>query len=188
MRNDRGSERDERRGSGVGSRIRQKRAEQNISQEYLAEQLGVSRQSISKWENGQSDPSTKKLAQLAQILKMDVSELIQASAKEKRQTDPGFLVGVEVDSGDLESLSRFFDGMPEDIYENYNTGFIVYCQAPARERAQIKKSMEQQLCRPNRALGGRSFGSEKQRLSALGQKEERMPGGVLSDARAPQGR
>lgn len=148
MRNDRGSERDERRGSGVGSRIRQKRAEQNISQEYLAEQLGVSRQSISKWENGQSDPSTKKLAQLAQILKMDVSELIQASAKEKRQTDPDFLVGVEVDSGDLESLSRFFDGMPEDIYENYNTGFIVYCQAPARERAQIKKSMEQQLCRP----------------------------------------
>lgn len=147
MRNDTGSGRDERRGSGVGSRIRQKRVEQNISQEYLAEKLGVSRQSISKWENGQSDPSTKKLAQLAQILQMDVSELIQASAKEKLQADPGFLVGVEVQAEDLGSLRLFFDGMPEDIYDNYNTSFIIYCQAPVRERAQVKKSMEQQIRR-----------------------------------------
>lgn len=148
MRNDTGFARDERQGSGVGSRIRQKRAEQNISQEYLAEKLGVSRQSISKWENGQSDPSTKKLGQLAQILHMDVSDLIPASAKEKHPADPGILVGIEVQVEDFDSLRCFFDGMPEDIYDNYNTSLIIYCQIPVRERARVKKSLEQQIGRP----------------------------------------
>ena len=38
----------------LGKNIRKKRIEQNISQEYLAEILDISRQSISKWENGVS--------------------------------------------------------------------------------------------------------------------------------------
>lgn len=36
----------------LGENIRQKRQEKHISQEYLAEMLDISRQSISKWENG----------------------------------------------------------------------------------------------------------------------------------------
>ena len=42
----------------LGENIRRKRMEQNISQEFLAERLAISRQSISKWENGLSEPST----------------------------------------------------------------------------------------------------------------------------------
>ena len=38
----------------LGENIRRKRMEQNISQEFLAERLAISRQSISKWENGVS--------------------------------------------------------------------------------------------------------------------------------------
>lgn len=35
------------------------RKENNLSQEQLAEQLGVSRQAVSKWESGQSYPEMK---------------------------------------------------------------------------------------------------------------------------------
>lgn len=39
-------------GEALGRNIRSKRMECNISQEYLAEMLNLSRQSVSKWENG----------------------------------------------------------------------------------------------------------------------------------------
>jgi transcriptional regulator with XRE-family HTH domain len=38
----------------IGSYIAQKRRAQNLTQEQLAEQLGVSNKTISKWENGES--------------------------------------------------------------------------------------------------------------------------------------
>lgn len=38
--------------TSIGSYIARKRKEQNLTQEQLAEQLGVSNKTISKWENG----------------------------------------------------------------------------------------------------------------------------------------
>ena len=38
-----------------------------MTQEFLADRLGVSRQAVSKWEKGQSDPSTTNLIALAKI-------------------------------------------------------------------------------------------------------------------------
>ena len=40
--------------TAIGSYIARKRKEQNLTQEQLAEQLGVSNKTISKWENGVS--------------------------------------------------------------------------------------------------------------------------------------
>jgi len=48
-----------------------------MSQEYLAEQLYVSRQAVSKWENGQTEPTAKKLMQLARLFDISVSELVE---------------------------------------------------------------------------------------------------------------
>ncbi len=45
------------------------RKEKDYSQEYLAEKLGVTRQTISKWENGTAMPDLKKLIELADFLK-----------------------------------------------------------------------------------------------------------------------
>ena len=51
----------------IGERIKKCRQEAGWSQEKVAEELGVSRQSVTKWESGQSMPSTSNLFQLAQL-------------------------------------------------------------------------------------------------------------------------
>ena len=59
----------------LGERITQLRQEHNISQFQLAQSLGVSRQAVSKWENGQSSPDTIHLIQLSDILSTDIEYL-----------------------------------------------------------------------------------------------------------------
>lgn len=43
------------------------RKKSGYSQEALAEKLGVSRQAVSKWENGDADPEISKLKMLAEL-------------------------------------------------------------------------------------------------------------------------
>lgn len=59
----------------LGERIIALRKERDISQTELARRLNVSRQAVSKWEQGSSSPDTAKLIQLAQILETDVEYL-----------------------------------------------------------------------------------------------------------------
>ena len=59
----------------IGERITAIRKERSISQAELAKRMGVSRQAVSKWEQGLSSPDTNKLIQLAQILDTDVEYL-----------------------------------------------------------------------------------------------------------------
>ncbi len=59
----------------LGEKIRELRKLNGISQEYLAEQMEVSRQSVSKWENDMSQPSSDKLFKLADIFKVSVVQL-----------------------------------------------------------------------------------------------------------------
>lgn len=47
-----------------------------MTQEFVAEAIGVSRQAVSKWENGISDPSTSNLIALARLFKISVEELL----------------------------------------------------------------------------------------------------------------
>ena len=64
----------------IGNRIRNLRKELNYSQEYVAEQLSVSRQAVSKWEKDISSPDTNNLIQLATLLNTTVEYL--ASGKD----------------------------------------------------------------------------------------------------------
>lgn len=69
----------------LNEQITQLRRERKMSQEELAEILQVSRQSVSKWENGLSNPDTENLIRLAEIFQVDVNLLIgsQLEAEEK---------------------------------------------------------------------------------------------------------
>ncbi len=60
----------------LGESIQTKRAVQGLSQEKLAELVGVSRQAVSKWEVGDAVPDTDKLVPLAQALGCSVDELL----------------------------------------------------------------------------------------------------------------
>lgn len=59
----------------VGQRIAKCRKEKNLSQEYIAEQLDVSRQAVSKWENDLTEPDTGNLIQLAKVFGVSVEYL-----------------------------------------------------------------------------------------------------------------
>lgn len=59
----------------LGGRIRALRRERGISQEALAETLGVSRQAVTKWEDSSSLPSTANLLALSAFFGVPLSEL-----------------------------------------------------------------------------------------------------------------
>ncbi|PIC57630.1 hypothetical protein CSV80_08585 [Sporosarcina sp. P12(2017)] len=59
----------------LGSNISNKRKNLKLSQEYVAEQLGVSRQAVSKWETNQSEPSMDNLIKLGHLFDSDIKEL-----------------------------------------------------------------------------------------------------------------
>lgn len=62
------------------------RKENNLSQEQLAEQLGVSRQAVSKWESGQSYPEMDKVLLICKLYNYNIDELMNENVKEVRET------------------------------------------------------------------------------------------------------
>lgn len=67
----------------LSDNIKKAREKQGFSQEYIADKLNVSRQAVSKWETGQSEPSTQNLLQLAEVLKVDANILLNESRGRK---------------------------------------------------------------------------------------------------------
>lgn len=66
----------------LGEKIYELRTQRNLSQGDLANELNVSRQSISKWENGNSTPDLEKIIKLAEIFSVSLDELIKNEEKE----------------------------------------------------------------------------------------------------------
>ena len=56
--------------------IREKRKEQNLTQEQVGEYLGVSTPAVNKWEKGSSYPDITILPALARLLKGDLNTLL----------------------------------------------------------------------------------------------------------------
>lgn len=61
----------------LGEALKENRVRCQMTQEFVAETLGVSRQSVSKWENGSSDPNTSNLIALAKLYKVSPEALLQ---------------------------------------------------------------------------------------------------------------
>ena len=95
----------------LGDNIKKYRKENNISQEALGEKLGVSRQSISLWENNQTQPSLENIVALAEIFNISTDDLLTRTKEEnvekvivddmstsndtpKKRTDRKFLIWI----------------------------------------------------------------------------------------------
>lgn len=61
----------------LGEVLKSHRTKNKMTQEFVAEAVGVSRQSVSKWEQGISDPSTSNLFALAKLFGVSVEELLK---------------------------------------------------------------------------------------------------------------
>lgn len=65
------------------------RKAEKLSQEELAHRLGVSRQSVSKWEQGLSFPETEKLIELSSLMNVSIDALLKEDTKLKAAATPG---------------------------------------------------------------------------------------------------
>lgn len=68
----------------TGKFISQKRKEKNLTQEQLAEKLGVSNKTVSKWETGKCMPDYSVVKSLCKELEITVAELMDGEAAEEK--------------------------------------------------------------------------------------------------------
>ncbi|MBR5111713.1 MAG: helix-turn-helix domain-containing protein [Clostridia bacterium] len=62
----------------IGENIQYLRKLKSITQEALAEEVGVSRQTVAKWENGESAPDLELSGKLSQVLDVSLDDLVNA--------------------------------------------------------------------------------------------------------------
>lgn len=66
----------------IGNKILELRKELNLSQEQLAEKIGVTRQTISKWELNETSPDIKQAKELSKVFNISLDELTGNNIKE----------------------------------------------------------------------------------------------------------
>ncbi len=113
----------------IGEKIAELRRTNNMSQEELADRLGISRQSVSKWESGQSLPDIEKLPLLSDIfhvsidylVKEDTVPAVQLSADEEPASQPEDTPYRDARFRDWEEAVRktFFSAAPKEETEKY---------------------------------------------------------------------
>lgn len=97
-------------------RLQALRKEKGYSQEKLADLLNVSRQSVSKWESGQSYPEIDKLIVLSDLFNITLGELVKGKSPEDIKS-----LDDEMDKEDAN------DEEDEDDFEDYLLlgGFLI---------------------------------------------------------------
>lgn len=130
----------------VGACISRERKKAGLSQEALAEQLHVTRQTISNWESGKSLPDIESLKTLAQALNVPIERLIY----EKQATQPGETEQTPAPlfaaiSHDLKFEEGFFPGylVPQAGYLRFGLGAFLWnqrgkwCHTDRRKQCQL---------------------------------------------------
>ena len=66
----------------LGEALKAHRTRCKMTQEFVAETIGVSRQAVSKWESGASDPSTSNRLALAKLYGVSAEDMLREAAGE----------------------------------------------------------------------------------------------------------
>lgn len=89
----------------LGKKIKQLRYKAGLTQEQLAEQLGVGGQSVSKWETGATMPDITALPLLAEIFGVTIDDLFDLSAEQRLNR--------------IENRLDLEEELPQDVYWEY---------------------------------------------------------------------
>ena len=68
----------------IASNIKQLRRERGLSQAAFAQALHVTRQTVSAWERGMSQPGLETLEQIAEVLEVDVGQVLYGGERAKK--------------------------------------------------------------------------------------------------------
>lgn len=89
-----------------GEKLFHLRKEKGLTQETLAEQIGTTRQAISKWENDQGYPETEKLLQLSNILEISIDFLLKEEKSTNTVNERGYYVSKEMATGYIANQKK----------------------------------------------------------------------------------
>ncbi len=79
----------------IATRLVELRKANKLSQEALAEKLGISRQAVSKWERAEASPDTDNLIALAKLYHVSLDELLKINKEEETDSAGGVEVGTD---------------------------------------------------------------------------------------------
>ena len=93
-----------------GDNLRQTRKSKKMSQEQLAEKMNVTRQSVSKWENGESYPEMNNILELCKIFNCKLNDLVLADMPDISSLDEEIVMNVvkfnEKKQNEVKTLSN----------------------------------------------------------------------------------
>lgn len=124
----------------TANRLYELRKKHNLSQEELAERLGVSRQAVSKWERSEASPDTDNLIALAKIYGLSLDELIygekveaieqpeKSTEQKKSESDPELSEDHEEDHEEDPDADE--DDEQEEIYSTKNSSLQLWLDIP----------------------------------------------------------
>lgn len=93
----------------VGNQIQKLRQDNNLTQEQLAEKLSVSRQSVSKWELGQSVPELEIIIAMSKLFNISTDELLLDAEERKRNNQQLHLGSVYLVVKDFEKSIKYYE-------------------------------------------------------------------------------
>ena len=140
----------------VGARIAECRKGMGLSQEELAEKLFVTRQAISKWENGTSVPSIETLCEISKLFRISFEEILGLFDKEE----------IEIDASDIfRGHDRSFIVSKIAVGEiNVKLDEVFYQMSPAERTYILKHIQEWKLAAPMDELWVKLTPSEQKYL------------------------
>ena len=106
----------------TANRLMQYRKKAGLSQEELADKLGVSRQAVSKWECAESSPDTDNLIALAKIYNISLDELINGDEAPKKEKKDGLNIHLKDDDGSEVNITGLGIHIKGDEGEEVHVG------------------------------------------------------------------
>lgn len=110
----------------LGNKIQELRKKQSLSQEAFADIMGVTRQSVSKWELDQSYPAIDKLVEMADFFNVSLDEML------RNETNPSSITAniVQDINKDMDDINKDKDDVNKDKndikYKNNNSKELLW--------------------------------------------------------------
>lgn len=150
----------------VGNKIAKLRKEFKLSQEELADQLYITRQALSKWENGTSIPSIDSLLELCKIFSISFEEML-CLQEENSEIDPDNLFTGHNRSYVIDQIisGKIKVEIPNVLYQMSPTERLIILKAIKRGKIKIEDE-DELLCKLTRSemrylTGGNLYEIEK---------------------------
>lgn len=106
--------------------LRNLRKEKDYSQEYLAIKLDVTRQTISKWENGSAMPDLKKLVELAEFFEISMDDLLGLENVSSEKTESSNKENIKnANEYTNQLVERISESQYASKYKGLKTAFII---------------------------------------------------------------